>query len=118
MDEDKIDRTIEIILQQQAQFYADMQRIQESQERSEKKLWASQERSEKRIDNLQDAALTLLETAKLTSVQISDLSTKVDGLADKIDKLADAQIDTDGRLNAVIYMAEKFFSNGQNGNSK
>lgn len=113
MDEDKIDRTIEIILQQQAQFYADMQKMQESQS----ELRESQMRSEKRIDILQEVAFTLLDSAKETSKNIADLTVKVDRISDKVEKLADAQIDTDERLNAVIYMAEKFFSDKQNGNS-
>lgn len=35
MDEDKINKTIEILLQNQAQFYADLQKTQEAQARSE-----------------------------------------------------------------------------------
>jgi seryl-tRNA synthetase len=114
MDEDKIDRTIEIILMQQAQFYADMQKMQESQERSEK-----------HIGNLQEAAITLLDAVKLTgnnidnlSIRVDDLTNTVDKLANTVDKLADAQVNTDERLNAVIFMAERYFSDKQNGNSK
>lgn len=125
MDEDKIDRTIEIILQQQAQFYADMQRMQESQERSEKQLRESQKRSDDRVANLQEATLTLFDAVKLTSknidnltVRVDGLTEKVDGIADKVDRLAEAQIHTEERLNAVIFMAEKYFSDKQNGNSK
>ncbi len=63
-------------------------------------------------------AITLLDAVKLTGNNIDKLAKRDDEIADKVDKLADAQLDTDERLNAVIYMAEKFFSNGQNGNSK
>jgi len=52
-----------------------------------------------------------------TNKNISSVAEKVDLVTDKVDKLADFQKETDERLNAVILMAEKFFS-GENGNSK
>jgi chromosome segregation ATPase len=113
MDNDKIERTIEIILQNQAQFYADMQMIQEAHKESEK-----------RISVLERATVNLFNA-------ITKTNETVDRLSEKIDKLADAQKETDEnfrktderfretdeRLNAVIVMAEKFFSR-QNGNSE
>ncbi len=120
MDNDKIERTIEIILQNQAQFYADMQMIQEAQKESEK-----------RVSVLERATVNLFNA-------ITKTNETVDRLSEKVDKLADAQKETDEhfretderfretderfretdeRLNAVIIMAEKFFSR-QNGNSE
>lgn len=103
MDEDKIDKTIEIILQNQAQFYADLQKTQETQ----KELQEIHKNSEKRIENLERVSVNLIEAIRATDG-------KVNKIGEKVDKLADAQIETDERLNAVILMAEKFFSN-QNG---
>lgn len=110
MDEDKIDRTIGIILQQQAQFYADMQKMQEAQN----ELRESQIRSEKRVDTLQEVAVTLLDTAKTTNESINQLSTKLDEFAVET---REQSKETNERLNAVIYMAEKYFFDKQNGNS-
>jgi len=99
MDEDKITKTIEILLQNQAQFYANLQMIQEINKDAEK-----------RISVLERATVNLYNAVTKTNET-------VDKLADKIDKLADAQKETDERLNAVIFMVEKFLG-GQNDKSK
>jgi DNA repair ATPase RecN len=106
MDEDKIDKTIEIILQNQAQFYADLQMIQETQKHSEKS-----------IDNLEKVASLVLESIKQTNENVNNLSIKVDKLTDSQKETDERLRETDKRLNAVIYMAEKFFGN-QNGKSE
>lgn len=95
MNEDKINQTIEIILQNQAQFYADLQMLQEANKEAEKRAVIL----ERAVVNLYNAQTKTNET--------------VEKLADKIDGLADAQKETDERLNAVIFTAEKFF--GKNG---
>jgi prefoldin subunit 5 len=106
MDEEKIKSTIEILLQNQAQFYANLQMMQETDKDAEK-----------RISVLERATVNLYNAMTKTNET-------VDKLADKIDKLADAQKktderlrETDERLNAVIFMVEKFLS-GQNGKTE
>ncbi|CAN5648902.1 hypothetical protein BH24ACI2_BH24ACI2_09320 [soil metagenome] len=106
MDEEKINKTIEIILQNQAQFYADLQLLQETNKEAEK-----------RVSVLERAAVNLYNAQTKTNETVDKLADKVDGLADKVDALADAQKETDERLNAVIFMAEKFFGS-QNGDSE
>ncbi len=101
MDQDKIDKTIEFLLQNQAQFYAELQQTQELQ-----KEW--QKNSETRIKNLEQVSVNLLEAVKQTNETVKEVSKNVE-------ELRAAQKDTDERLNAVIYMAEQFFSRG-NGN--
>lgn len=105
MDNDKIDRTIDIILQNQAQFYANLQELQEVQKESEK-----------RISELEKTMHSLVRVTLKTSETVDKLAEKVDKLTEKVDTLADAQKDTDERLNAVIFMAEKYFSRN-NGDS-
>lgn len=106
MDEEKINKTIEIILQNQAQFYADLQMLQEANKEAEK-----------RVSLLERVALSLVDAQTKTNETIDKLANKVDGLADKVEVLVSAQKETDERLNAVIFMAEKFFSRN-NGESK
>ncbi len=115
MDQDKIDKTIEIILQNQAQFYAELQQTQELQ-----KEW--QKNFENRVVNLEQASINLIEAVKQTnetvkevSKNVDEISKNVDEISKNVDELRAAQKETDERLNAVIYMAEKFFSRG-NGN--
>ncbi len=91
MNNDKIEKTIEIILQSQAQFYADLQEMKEVQKEAEK-----------RVSVLERVSLNLYNTTVEQGKNISELR--------------EAQKETDERLNAVIYMAEKFFSRN-NGDS-
>lgn len=99
MDDDKIERTIEIILQNQAQFYADLQEIR-----------GVQKEAVKRTNVLDRACLNLYNTTVEQSKQITQVSANVE-------QLREAQKETDERLNAVIHMAEKFFSS-RNRNSE
>lgn len=106
MDEEKINKTIEILLQNQAQFYANLQMMQEANKDAET-----------RISVLERATVNLYNATTKTSETVDKLAGKVDVLAEKVDKLADAQKETDERLNAVIFMIEKFLG-GQNGKSE
>ncbi len=98
MDNDKIDRTIDIILQNQAQFYADLQALQETQKESEK-----------RVSKLESLMVRLADITLQTNETVEKLAATQRETGDRLQE-------TNERLNAVIYMAEKFFS-GNNGDS-
>lgn len=91
MSKNEIERTIEIIVQNQAQFSADLQEMKEIQKEAEK-----------RVSVLERVSLNLYNTTVEQGKNIAELR--------------EAQKETDERLNAVIFMAEKFF-NGNNGDS-
>ena len=99
MDDEKLQKTIEFILDNQAQFTADIQELKELYKQSEK-----------RVSVLERATVNLYN-------QVVKTSESVDKMSEKMDKLTDSQIETDERLNAVIVMFEKFLDN-QNGSSK
>jgi len=118
MDEDKINKTIEILLQNQAQFYANLQMMQETNKDAEKRISVL----ERATVNLYNATTKTNETIDklagsvgVLTGNVGGLAGVVDGLADKVTELVDAQKETDERLNAVIFMVEKYLS-GQNGN--
>ena len=68
-------------------------------------------------DDLQEQ-VTALRTALLSLINDSfQTNHKIDKLSEQIDDFQILQKQTDERLNAVIMMAEKFFS-GENGDSK
>ena len=77
----------------------------------------SAKNSEKRIDTLEKVSSLILKAVKQTNKNVKEFSKTVDGVSKNVDELRIAQKETDERLNAVIFMAEKFFS-GQNGKSK
>jgi len=112
MDEDKIDKTLEILLQNQAQFYANLQEIQQTQQeiqQTQKEIQQIQKESEKRPGVLERVSLNLYNTTVEQGKNIGQLT-------EDIKELRAAQKETDDRLKAVIFMAEKFFGS-QNGDS-
>ena len=113
MDDKKLEKTIEFILNNQAQFTVDIQLLQEANKDAEKRISVL----ERATINFYNALTKTNENVDAIAEKVSVISDKVDVITDKVDKLADFQKETDERLNAVILMAEKFFS-GENGNSK
>lgn len=113
MDDEKLEKTIEFILNNQAQFYADLQKIQETQKEAEK-----------RVNVLERACLNLYNISVEHGKQIAENGKQVAQLTEDVKELREAQSETDKRfretderLNAVIFMAEKFFGS-QNGKSE
>lgn len=106
MDDEKINRTIEIILQQQAQFYAGLQEMKDVQKEAEK-----------RVNVLERVSLNLYNTTVEQGKNIAQLTDDVKELRAAQKETDERLRETDERLNAVIVMAEKFFSRN-NGNSE
>ena len=96
MDDEKLQKTIEFILNNQAQFTVDIQKLQEAHKEAEK-----------RVGTLERVSLNLYNSAVEQGKNIAEIS-------DNIKELQKSQKETDERLNAVIIMVEKFLS-GQNG---
>ena len=113
MDDEKLEKTIEFILNNQAQFYADLQEFRKTQKEAEKRVNVL----ERACVNLYNITLEqgkyfteLRESQKETDERFKE--------TDKRFKETDERFkETDERLNAVILTAEKFFG-GQNGKSE
>jgi chromosome segregation ATPase len=103
MDDEKIQKTIEFILSNQAQFTVEMQHIQEAQKDALK-----------RIGTLEKVSLNLYNTTVEQGKNISQLTEEVGQLTKDVKELRVAQKETNNRLDAVIVMFEKFLDN-QNG---
>ncbi len=99
MDDEKLQKTMEFILNNQAQFTVDIQKIQESHKEAEKRVGA-----------LERVSLNLYNASVEQGKNIAQLSVEVG-------QLRESQKETDERLNAVILMVEKFLGS-QNGDSK
>lgn len=99
MDDEKLERTINFILENQAQFTIDIQKIQEAHKEAEK-----------RFGTLERVSLNLYNTAVEQGKNIARLS-------EDVRELREAQSETAEHLNAVILMVEKFLSS-QNGSSR
>ncbi len=106
MDNEKIQKTIDIILGHQAQFYADLQEIQQVQKEAEK-----------RTNVLERVCLNLYNTSVEQHKTTIEQGKNIALLTEDTKELREAQKETDERLNAVILMAEKFLG-GRNGKTE
>ena len=110
MDDEKLQKTMEFILNNQAQFTVDIQKIQESHKEAEK-----------RVGTLERVSLNLYNASVEQGKIIAQLSEEVRKTheihEEEMSDIRANQKETDERLNAVILMVEKFLGN-QNGGSK
>lgn len=106
MTNEEVNKTIEIILNNQARFYANLQEIQEVQKESEK-----------RINVLERATVNLYNAMIKTNETLDQLAAAQKETEKRFQETDGRMRETDERLNAVIFMAEKFFS-GDNGISE
>ena len=72
---------------------------------------------ERAVINLYNTSVKQGENIERQSESIDKQSESIDKQGQQIDKLVAAQKETNERLDAVIFMAEKYFS-GENGKSK
>lgn len=109
MNEKKIDKTIDFLLQQQAQFFADLEGLKEVQIAAEK-----------RVNGIERACINLynvsVEQNKATVEQGKNITKISEGIAKMQEETKDRFKETDDRLNAVIFMVEKFI--GGNGKKR
>jgi hypothetical protein len=94
---------MDFIVEQRAQFSVDIEKIQQSIGTLESVVTRLANASLNRLEENEEK-IALLIDAQLRTEQ-------------KIEKLTESQQSTDERLNAVIFMFEKFISR-ENGNSK
>jgi outer membrane translocation and assembly module TamA len=136
---DKIQKQMEFIVDQQAQFASDigqlkdvvarfanasLKRIEDLEEKSSA-LVDAQIRSKEKASELVDAQIKSEERASaLVDSQIKSEG-KISALAEaqtkserKISALAEAQAHTDQRLNTLITVVERYISRDQNGNAQ
>ena len=116
MDEEKFQRAIDIILQNQAQFYADLQQVQEEQKEATKRADVLEKISLNLYNTSVEHHNTMVEQGKNIGLLTAEIREMRDAHRDAQKETDERFRETDERLNAVIFMAEKFFS-GQNGKS-
>ena len=90
-------KTIEFILEQQAQFVTRM------------------ERDEARLTRLEDAFTTLVNIARITDERLDTMESRLSTLAESMATLAEAEAHTDQRLSALIDVVERYISSNGNG---
>jgi len=94
-------RKIDFIVNQQAQFTVDMQRLRESQDRTDAIV--------------QRFANATLQRFEKVEGEVSNLDRKMEALVDSHIKMFDAQKDGEERLNAFIATVERLIQERRNG---
>ena len=107
MTNEEWDRKVEFIVNQQAQFSADIQHLKE--------LHAQ---SEARMTRIEETILVLhQDTDARINAMAEDTNAKFAALVDSHMRLLESQTRTDERLNSFINVVERYISEGRNGAS-
>jgi cell shape-determining protein MreC len=101
---------MDFIIEQQARFSVDIEKIQQSIGTLESVVTRLANASLNRLEENEEKIALLIDTQLRTEQ-------KIEKLTDSKQKLSESQQTTDERLNAVIFMFEKFISR-ENGNSE
>jgi peptidoglycan hydrolase CwlO-like protein len=115
MSEEEMQRKMEFIVNQQAQFAVDIQQLREAQNELTTKH-----------SKLSDAVLTVVgivgklsKSQDRTDAQIKELVAAQDRTETRMNELAQSQAATDDRLNIFINVVERYISrNGGNGSAQ
>ena len=94
MNNEEFERKMSFIIEQQAQFAADIQQMRELQAQTENVVG---------------------RLAHATLEGFRDVNAKIDSLVDSQIKLTEAQTLTDGNLRNLIAVVDRYFSEGRNG---
>lgn len=94
MNNEEFERKMSFIVEQQAQFAADIQQMRELQAQTENVVG---------------------RLAQATLEGFRDVNAKIDSLVDSQIRLTEAQTLTDGNLRNLIAVVDRYFSEGRNG---
>ena len=136
MTNEEMQKAIGFIINQQAQFAADVQKIQEAQAQTEQllnrlaavtvkgfedtntkmnALVDAQIRTEEKINNLTDRIDGLTDAQLRTDEKIANLIDAQIRTEDKINSLADAQMKTEENIRNLNSVVDRYFNEGRNG---
>ncbi len=106
MLDEEMKRTMQFILEQQAQFAANQQRHEENMRRLEE----SQLVTSQAVAHLSSVMLEIAEAQARTDA-------RVDTFEQKMEMLSERMAETDERLNNLILVVERYVSGRANGNA-
>src|SRR6266516_7522183 len=104
MTNDEMQKTMQFILEQQAQTSLNLQKLEEAHSKAESRI--------SRLEGAVVGVVNLID--RLTNAQ-ERTDASVNELATRMNELADSQKRTDDRLNILINSVERYISEGRNG---
>lgn len=107
LNEEEINRKIEFIINQQAQFAADLQSLREVQAADSAFMRESYHTLTGAVTTLVNLVGKLAEAQERTELKLAEYAARTDA---KLAELAEAQARTDERLNIFINIVERYIS--------
>jgi hypothetical protein len=104
MTNEEFEKRMEFIIEHQAQFAADIQKLQEAQARTEQVVAQTGE--------------LVARLTKVTYEGFQDVNTKINALVDSHIRLTESQSRTDENLRNLIAVVDRYFREGRNGGSE
>jgi len=111
MNNDEMQRNMEFIVSQQAQFAADIQKLQEAHVQAEARIT----RIEGAVVTVVDLVGQLARTQETTGTQIAELVNSQKRTDEAMKRTDEALAETNERLNTFINFVERYISDRQNG---
>lgn len=112
MTNEEIERNFEFMVNQQARFSSDLQRISEAQLRSETTI----AQVIQVLDQVAQTQVRLAEAQERADSRIAELAEAQKRTTEAQNRTDDAMTETTERLNSLILVVERYFSNGRGGN--
>ena len=114
MSEQEMQNKIEFIVEQQANFAINLQKLQEEQAKAESRI----SRIERAVVTVVNLIGELTKAQKVTDAKMNELSEKVNTVTDRLDKFTERVDKLTERMDTFItVMVERFFGD-QNGKEK
>ncbi|MDT4895896.1 MAG: hypothetical protein QOH25_973 [Acidobacteriota bacterium] len=121
MTNEELEKTMQFIVEQQAQFAANFQRIDEAREKDvarTKRLEESFQLLVQLAGSHDERLVTLAEAQIRTSEQMAATDERIAAINERIAAINERTAETDERLNALIAVVERYISSrGGNGSS-
>jgi predicted nuclease with TOPRIM domain len=121
MTNEEIQERIEFLIEQQSQLTASVDRFAAKVDT----LVEIQANSETRLSRVEESFVLLVQMARITDERldvltdrVSDLTDRVSDLTEKMGALAEAEKNSDERLNTLIGVVERHISEEHNGKSR
>ena len=113
MTNEEIQERIEFLIEQQSQLTARVDRFAAKVDT----LVEIQANSETRLSRVEESFVLLVQMARITDERLDVLTDRVSDLTEKMSALAEAEKNSDERLNTLIGVVERHISEEHNGKS-
>jgi len=116
MNNEEFDRKMAFIVEQQAQFAADIQQLQESQAQLQESQGRTEQAVAKTAETVGQMGEVVTRLANVTHAGFTEINAKMNALVDAQIRTEESLSQTDANLRSFIAVVDRRFSEGRNGN--